>query len=101
GIRVPRVTAVGACAPVSSVGTASHGTVSINANGTLDYTPGTDFHGTDSFSYTVTTAAGDTETATVTVTVSAVVDALDDTVSTARADESPGRRVEDETLSAR
>ena len=44
------------------------------ADGTVTYTPTTDFNGTDSFTYTVTTAAGDTETATVTVTVNAVAD---------------------------
>ena len=34
----------------------------------FSYTPPTGFTGTDSFTYTVTTAAGDTETATVNVT---------------------------------
>ena len=54
---------------VSSVGTASHGTVSISAQGAASYTPTAGYTGTDSFTYTVTTN-GTTETATVTVTIS-------------------------------
>ncbi|MBP8996187.1 MAG: VCBS domain-containing protein, partial [Synergistales bacterium] len=50
--------------------------------GTVTYTPGEDYHGTDSFTYTVTTAAGNTETATVTVTVNPVQDAFNDAVTT-------------------
>ena len=52
------------------------------ADGTVTYTPATDFNGSDSFTYTVTTAAGDTETATVNVTVNPVVDVADDTLVT-------------------
>ncbi len=55
---------------------------SINADGTITYTPNADFNGTDSYTYTVTTVAGDTETATVTVTVSPVVDIANDTAVT-------------------
>jgi len=57
---------------VSGVTDGAHGTVAINAAGTVTYTPALDFHGTDSFTYTVTThLAGptNTETATVSVTV--------------------------------
>jgi hypothetical protein len=63
---------------ISAVSTASHGTVSINNNGTpgvltddfVVYTPNSGYSGTDSFTYTVT-SGGVTETATVNVTVNA------------------------------
>ena len=66
-----------------------HGTVTVNDNGTAGntaddfvvYTPAADFNGTDTFTYTVT-SAGITETATVTVTVGAVADIADDTATT-------------------
>ena len=56
---------------VTGVTNGSNGTVTIidAAAGTVQYTPNADFNGSDSFTYTVTTAAGDTETATVNVTV--------------------------------
>ena len=73
----------GAGANVTSVGAASNGSVVINADNTVTYTPNVDYHGSDSFTYTVTTAAGNTETATVTVAVTPVVDAVADTPSTA------------------
>ncbi len=69
-------------AQVTTVTNGSHGTVVINANGTVDYIPDTDFHGVDTFTYTVTTAAGNTETATVTVSVNSVIDIADDTAIT-------------------
>ncbi len=56
---------------------AANGTVVLNGDDTVTYTPGADFNGTDSFSYTVT-SGGVTETATVTVTVTAVADVVDD-----------------------
>ncbi|MFK5958265.1 MAG: tandem-95 repeat protein, partial [Lutibacter sp.] len=62
----------------------SSGTVIINNDGTLTYSPNTGFVGTDSFSYTVTVTNVDGtttfETATVFVTVKAVIDAVDDLV---------------------
>ena len=70
----------------------ANGTVSVNDNGTpddptddtIDYTPNTDFNGSDSFSYIITDADGDTSEATVSVTVDAVDDtptAVDDTLT--------------------
>jgi uncharacterized protein (TIGR03382 family) len=59
----------------------AHGTVVVNGDGTLTYTPDPDYHGPDSFEYTVTDADGQTSTATVTVTVASVDDvpvAVDD-----------------------
>jgi len=51
--------------------TALHGTVSVNADGTLAYTPKADFNGADTITYTV----NDGDTATVTVNVAAINDA--------------------------
>ena len=64
----------GAGATVTGVTQGSNGSVAFLADGTVTYTPNTDFNGSDTFTYTVTTAAGDTETATVNVTVNAVAD---------------------------
>jgi MYXO-CTERM domain-containing protein len=54
---------------VSIAAQPSNGTVVVNANGTVRYTPRADFNGTDSYQYTVTDADGQQSTATVTVTV--------------------------------
>ena len=51
-----------------SATSAQGGSVAGNANGGFTYTPPTDFNGTDSFTYTVTNAAGQV-TCTVTITV--------------------------------
>ena len=72
----------GAGATVTGVTDGANGSVAFLTDGTVTYTPNTDFNGSDSFTYTVTTAAGDTETATVNVTVNAVVDVTDDTLTT-------------------
>lgn len=48
----------------------SHGTVTVNPNGTFLYTPDPGFSGTDSFNYTVTDSFGRTASATATITVS-------------------------------
>ncbi|WP_283193222.1 Ig-like domain-containing protein [Rhizobium sp. AN80A] len=55
-------------------GAASHGTVSINANGTYSYIPDSNFNGTDSFSYSVSDGTA-TNVYRVSVNVSAVNDA--------------------------
>ena len=60
---------------VSSVTQGTNGSVSINSNGTVKYTPQANFFGTDSFTYTVNDGNGGTDTATVTVKVSSVNDA--------------------------
>ncbi len=65
--------------------TAANGSVTINADGTLDYTPNTNFNGSDTISYEISDGNGGTATAEVTVTVNAVNDgpvAQDDSVST-------------------
>jgi Ca2+-binding RTX toxin-like protein len=66
---------------ITAVGAAAHAAVTVDDNGTpgdtaddfVVYTPTANFHGSDSFTYTVTSGAV-TETATVNVTVSPVND---------------------------
>ena len=48
----------------------ANGTIVINDDGTITYTPNAGFEGTDTFTYTITDSNGDTDTATVTVEVS-------------------------------
>ncbi|NJO49132.1 MAG: tandem-95 repeat protein [Leptolyngbyaceae cyanobacterium RM2_2_4] len=68
-------------ATVTSVTSGSNGTVVINSDGTVTYTPEPDFNGSDSFTYTVT-SGGVTETATVNVTVNPQADIADDSRTT-------------------
>ena len=65
--------------------TAPNGTVTINDDGTLDYTPDADFFGEDTITYTVEDLDGNQATGTATVTVAPVNDApvaVDDTATT-------------------
>jgi large repetitive protein len=55
--------------------TAPNGTIVINADGTITYTPNANFNGTDTITYTISDGMGGFSTATVTVTVTAVNDA--------------------------
>jgi len=57
---------------VSSV---SHGSVTLNADGSFTYTPAADYSGTDSFTYSVSDGALESEPATVFLTISGVNDA--------------------------
>ena len=59
---------------VTAVTNGANGTVTINGDGTVTYTPNANFNGVDSFTYTVA-SGGVTETATVSITVSPVNDA--------------------------
>jgi len=60
---------------VSSVGGAAHGTVTIDGgNASVTYTPDANYHGPDSFTYTVSDGHGGSDTATVDVTVNSVND---------------------------
>ncbi|MDG6774176.1 retention module-containing protein [Thiomicrorhabdus sp. ZW0627] len=63
-------------AEVTSTTDATHGTVVLNPNGTVTYTPDADYYGSDSFTYTVT-SGGVTETATVNINVTPVNDIPD------------------------
>ena len=60
---------------VTSAGPPSNGSVTINPDGSIDYTPDPDFSGIDTFTYTVCDDAGNCSIATVTVTVNEVNDA--------------------------
>ncbi|MGB3278385.1 MAG: Ig-like domain-containing protein, partial [Pseudorhodobacter sp.] len=69
--------------PLEIVGTptAENGTVGVNPDGTLSYTPNPDFNGTDTITYTITDPDGNEATSTVSVTVNPVNDgqvAVDD-----------------------
>ena len=69
----------------------ANGTVVINPDGTVTYTPDPDFNGIDTFTYTVCDPSGACDTATVTVNVTPVNDApvaLPDT-NTVTEDQSP------------
>jgi len=70
---------------MSAVTQGKNGSVTINADNTLSYSPKANFCGTDSFTYTVSDGKGGTDTATVNVKVKAVNDAPtanDDSVTT-------------------
>jgi hypothetical protein len=60
---------------VERIGVASHGTATRNADGSITYQEGPEFHGTDSFTYEVMTAEGTASNGMVSVTVTAVNDA--------------------------
>ncbi|MDF1855427.1 Ig-like domain-containing protein, partial [Pseudooceanicola sp.] len=76
-------------APVSLVGTplAQHGTVTVNPDGTINYTPDADYNGSDTITYVVSDPGGNTSTGTVTVTVNPVDDAPVANPDTATTDE--------------
>ena len=52
----------------------THGTLTLNANGSFVYTPAGNYNGPDSFSYRTTDGAAQSGTATVSITVNAVND---------------------------
>jgi VCBS repeat-containing protein len=64
----------------------AHGTLTINADGSLAYTPDAAFCGPDSFTYTVSDGRGGSDTATVSITVTCAINnppnAVDDAYST-------------------
>ena len=53
----------------------SHGTLTLNANGSFTYTPNANYNGTDSFTYRANDGSAHSNVATVTITVNAVNDA--------------------------
>ncbi|MCA1732691.1 MAG: tandem-95 repeat protein, partial [Acidobacteria bacterium] len=66
---------------VTALGEATNGTATLGVDGMVTYTPDANFHGTDSFTYTVSDGNGGTDDATVTVTVNSINDpptAVDD-----------------------
>ncbi|MBW4659644.1 MAG: tandem-95 repeat protein [Drouetiella hepatica Uher 2000/2452] len=75
---------------ITAISAPSKGTAAIDTKGTSDptddvlrYTPNADFNGSDTFTYTITDADGDTSVATIAVTVNPVADAFNDTLITA------------------
>ncbi|KAB2969637.1 cadherin-like domain-containing protein, partial [Zoogloea sp.] len=63
----------------------AHGTVTINPDGTLDFVPAPNFHGTAVITYTISDGHGGTDTATVTIQITPVNDvpiAVDDVLET-------------------
>ncbi len=63
----------------------SHGTLTLNANGSVGYTPAANYNGSDSFTYKTRDGVADSNVATVTITVNAVNDspvATNDSYST-------------------
>src|SRR5205823_13051048 len=52
----------------------SHGTVTLNANGSLTYTPATNYNGSDSFTYKANDGNADSNVATVSITITPVND---------------------------
>ena len=65
--------------------TAEHGTVTVNPDGTLEYTPDADYNGPDTITYVVGDGNGGTDTGSVAVTVNPINDAPianDDTAGT-------------------
>ena len=59
---------------VTGVTQGGNGNVSINADGTVNYTPNLNFEGPDSFTYTISDGKGGTDTATVNITVNGIND---------------------------
>ncbi len=68
------------------VGNASHGTVSLNTDGSFTYTPALNYNGPDSFTYSASDSSLTSNVATVAITITPVNDApiaLGDSVTTA------------------
>jgi len=65
----------GSALTVTGASTPANGTVTINADGTITYTPNANFNGADTFTYTITDEDGNQDTATVTVNITPVNDA--------------------------
>jgi len=57
------------------VSNVSHGTLTLNTNGSFSYTPGANYNGSDSFTYKATDGESDSNTTTVTITITPVNDA--------------------------
>ncbi|MBA4265427.1 MAG: hypothetical protein C0453_10115, partial [Comamonadaceae bacterium] len=60
---------------VTATSSPANGVIVVSADGTITYTPNANYNGPDSFTYTVTSPAGVTETETVNITVTPVNDA--------------------------
>ncbi|WP_433827507.1 Ig-like domain-containing protein [Actinoplanes sp. CA-015351] len=69
GVWLPSIDRQGRAVTVTEVGTPAHGTVVLNANGSVTYTPDPGFIGTDTFTYTVVDANGNVAQASVVIMV--------------------------------
>ncbi len=69
-----------------------NGSLTLNPDGSFDYTPEPNFNGTDTFEYTIDDGNGGSDTATVTINVDPVNDAPDavDNSYTVEANDDPG-----------
>ena len=69
-----------------------NGSLTLNPDGSFDYTPDSNFNGTDTFEYTIIDGNGGSDTATVTITVAPVNDAPDavNNSYTVEANDDPG-----------
>ncbi|MBV9929944.1 MAG: tandem-95 repeat protein [Alphaproteobacteria bacterium] len=65
---------------ITSVTNGSHGTAVLNGDGTVTYTPASNYNGSDSFTYTITDSHGAATVGTANVTVNAVNDQVSATV---------------------
>jgi hypothetical protein len=81
-LTVPMIDADGDLLTLVGITQGIHGTV-VTANETMHYMPAPDFHGQDSFTYTLNDGRGRTATSMVTVTVAYPPVAINDTVQTA------------------
>ncbi len=85
----PTITSInGVAIAVGGTVAVTNGTVTLNAGGTLTFTPAANYNGPASFTYTVT-SGGVTETATAAITINAVNDApvaIADSISTSEDD---------------
>jgi CshA-type fibril repeat protein len=71
---------------VTDITDPENGTVTINDDGTVTYTPDPEFRGTDTFEYTITDPDGNTDTAIVTVVVNPDIPQASDNTETAEPD---------------
>lgn len=62
-------------ASIATVTVPSHGSLTLNADGSFIYSPESDYYGTDSFTYSASSGSGDSNEATVTITINPVNDA--------------------------
>ena len=85
--------------------TTQGGSVTLNPDGTFDYTPPADYLGTDTFDYTIVDPSGATDTATVTIDVEADPDpaandqpeAGDDLITSTVGDPATGNMLDNDT----
>lgn len=75
---------------VAAVTQGANGTVVINPDDTITYTPNADYSGTDTFTYTVSDGKGGTDTSTTAITVTPVNDAPVAAADTAATTEGTG-----------